>query len=252
MMTTHDPNDKKPQTHYDMEDVPNMKDPAVALDMWRSQVAGLVPLAQIEAEVQEAERILTKAHKFAEKKGIEPLKADVEAVWQKVVALHETVTRYDATLAGASVAVDAIDAQRREALNEIGEVIGALRRHGAGEYVTDKVNAGQMKLAKAIDEVIEQTIDDAIEQESEFLYEVAYENVQMDADENLINELYFRAHPLVGEAIAETSSYRFRDYVLCNVGMSEATREIFISFLRALAYDAEREQDGSLSDDEES
>ncbi len=112
--------------YYEQEDSPDMSKPEVALDMLKSQLGGLMPIAEIDEGMEQARAAMKRLLKLAKASGEADVEADVRLAHQAIKALHKQVMARESVISGARAALDAEQAARKALVQELEDLKDAL------------------------------------------------------------------------------------------------------------------------------
>jgi hypothetical protein len=135
-MSTQDEK-KATQTHYEVEDVPNMDDADTVLDMWRESRNASPTLAQAGELVDAIRQQLSHMHQWASETKKPRMAKDIQNTWARVEHLHHQLMTHNNVADAAGKTLDVVDKHRQGVMAELGSIMRALRDEGEHPAVSD-------------------------------------------------------------------------------------------------------------------
>jgi len=195
--------------------------PLAALDHWRDLTAKLAANpAQIAQAFDDAQNALGWLYEQAEASGNEQAKAEIITAWSRHQQLRDIAVGYDAALAAGQTAVETIDAQRREALDELATLIDAI----------DSVDTYDPRLQ----DFAEAVAADAEEYVSEWMYDQVYDETAEHAEEVLYDRVYTA---LSAQGMSYSDATRLMDVLEGDTILNDEQREQLQALIDSLKGD---------------
>lgn len=189
--------------------------PDSALANWQAQSAPLAVYAeQAQAMRSETEAALGALYEHAELSGDDAAKERVMIAWERTQQFHNQIVNMDAGLAGAGATIQALDEQRRAALDELKSIVDAIADG-------DETHPQLQEFAQDI------RMD-----EYEYAAEMEAESASEYVHESLYEEIDQRVREIFGQVDDQTSL--FVDFLYGNTDTTPYQKQLFTEFVESL------------------
>lgn len=221
--------------YYEREDVPDMADATTAVSLYREQRQALPAIDLANQTMDDLYTLVGAAYEQAGNAGMAEVQAGLVTMWDRMKDIHQASVHYDAALAGADVALSAMETQRLDALSELEALVQAI---SSRDYERAEIQSLADDIEDDVRQGLDEEISERIEMEMGEVYAEAYDEaewqVRDELDEQIIEHLRNLGQAL-GVQTDRKTALKLLELLRGERSMDEAETEAMTALLAAVA-----------------